>query len=119
MAEDLQGGQGVAQGAVRLGGLDFQAGGDRRQAVRSEVEIAAGDIERVDHTQRLAGLPEARQLGFQKAQIKWGVMADQHGSVEQGQHLSGNFRERRRLADLLIAQTVDPGRARRDRSAAG
>ncbi len=44
-------------------------------------------------------------------------MADQHGAVEQGEQLRGNFREGGRLADLLIGQTVDAGRAGRDRSA--
>ena len=93
VAKDLEGSQRVAQGAVRLRGFYCQATGNGFQAIRGEFEIATGNIQRVNHANRLPELPETGQLGFEKAQVKRGVMADQQGAVKQGEQLGGNFRE--------------------------
>ena len=106
MAEDLQGGLGVAQGAVRLGGLDFQAGGDGRQAIRSETVIAAGNIQRVDHSHQLEGCPG------EKARLP--ESSDQRGRCGRPARLrrarpapGRRCPEKGALAKLSIAQPVE------------
>ncbi len=101
---------------MRLRRFDPQAVCYSPQAVRVKVEISPGDLQRIDHCPRLPGEPQALQLCIQEAQVEGGVVAEQRRPIDPGKHFAGNIGEERRLADVLIAQAVDPRRAGRDRS---
>jgi hypothetical protein len=87
---------------VALGEVDAVALAKRIEAARCAGVPAPGKRQRIDHAvPPQQGTRAPVELGIEKAEIESGVVHDQHGAVDEGEHLLGEFGEAWLVAQKL------------------